>query len=693
MEIIRKKICLEPSRNRYYNNKPTTQTIAEKNATSSGIVSVNKTYYYENNIFYNDNLSFGGECVDLIIKNYGYKVNVKSKYSWATTLYLTEGATLRVPLMRCDINGNKITLSNGKKYININGVKTEYTDNGYFLLRYKNMMKYYHWVINTFIPSCSFYQICKGRFKTTALTFNTKIESTSKTSYFFSDYNIGIYAELPDITLVQDKTNTVICVTSLKDEITKRFGTLELMGDFIIFCNYYFNHGFFSEKNRMGVETNVLVRAMNAVPCVLSYIPPFITVPVVLTQDTLDIGVNTPVVETWIPKKKYYLGDVVYYNGETYLLNICDKFEFSCIDSRFDNVINMSATTDKNKIAKNDYSKNYIIMDWKGLTSLYKFCYFDGVGSKAKTNVYVFSTGTVGSWRLILPYHTGVFNTDTKITSFSENYWKKIEHECFNTSNTSNGVAYTSVVESRLSDYRRPKSSVDDNGGVLPFIVHYDNGKPTTDTELEFMVGVTNEVKNDDLSISRDGIEKISIYQDEKLVNEFKIENEIILKSKFPNITGNIIEFVYYGNRRGFYLSNKFYPIASGITYSEKYYYSADTVKDVTIDGNKIASIDFININFTYSLLNSGENDDVKTITDNPIYSTATIDKNDIEKGTTNFAPTYKEESLLGVTNINETIDARVSRGISAAFERHHILGEIKTMQDLENFRNNYFEI
>jgi hypothetical protein len=38
-------------------------------------------------------------------------------------------------------------------------------------------------------------------------------------------------------------------------------------------------------------------------------------------------------------------------------------------------------------------------------------------------------------------------------------------------------------------------------------------------------------------------------------------------------------------------------------------------------------------------------------------------------------------------------IDAHIERGKAGALEKHQILGEIKTFADLENYRNNFFQI
>ena len=53
----------------------------------------------------------------------------------------------------------------------------------------------------------------------------------------------------------------------------------------------------------------------------------------------------------------------------------------------------------------------------------------------------------------------------------------------------------------------------------------------------------------------------------------------------------------------------------------------------------------------------------------------------------------FKNELLNGVQDYVGDIDVRMDRGMAASFERHNALGEINTMQDLEHYRNNFFDI
>ena len=53
----------------------------------------------------------------------------------------------------------------------------------------------------------------------------------------------------------------------------------------------------------------------------------------------------------------------------------------------------------------------------------------------------------------------------------------------------------------------------------------------------------------------------------------------------------------------------------------------------------------------------------------------------------------FKWDVTNDIEEVNMTIDLNVERGISAAFERHHILFEINSIADLENYRNNMFKL
>jgi hypothetical protein len=169
----------------------------------------------------------------------------------------------------------------------------------------------------------------------------------------------------------------------------------------------------------------------------------------------------------------------------------------------------------------------------------------------------------------------------------------------------------------------------------------------------------------------------------------FNNEDEIILNTQIPS-EGEVIRFTYYSGRK---VDKNGKVVEEGLIYNESYWFTHDTVSGIVIDDLTGATFDFININDTNSLLNVEGNDDIDLLTNNPIYSNIEVSSNDVKHDDVSYAHIYKDEALLGVIDINNEIDANISRGTSAALERHNILGEIKTIQDMENYRNNYFEI
>ena len=57
-------------------------------------------------------------------------------------------------------------------------------------------------------------------------------------------------------------------------------------------------------------------------------------------------------------------------------------------------------------------------------------------------------------------------------------------------------------------------------------------------------------------------------------------------------------------------------------------------------------------------------------------------------------APTFKQEHMLGISSLeNIDSDIYIERGINAAFEKHLKLGEITSMEALEQYSNGYFKI
>ena len=105
-----------------------------------------------------------------------------------------------------------------------------------------------------------------------------------------------------------------------------------------------------------------------------------------------------------------------------------------------------------------------------------------------------------------------------------------------------------------------------------------------------------------------------------------------------------------------------------------------------------LSEYNFIDIDFDseiYEVTSTDiENLKKNTILSSIEYSLKSITEDDFQKDYV-----IKDEYTIGLEDVIEEIDIDIERGISSSFERHHILCEIKSLGDLENYRNNLFKI
>lgn len=697
METIRKKINLEPTKNRYINKQ-----VNDKNDDSKNNY-LNKSYYYSNNTLMTDGFSWGGNCVDLLIPYRGSLITLfsinRNIYNWCTYLYNLNCDTckLRIPMMLCDKNCQKIYKEDGKTFFNINNVELEYNEKEhgklYIFIRYKNLLEYYNWIIKKFIPSCTFYRVCKRGYLKEKQEFDDRIENLNKfgINNFLSNYNVTMVNSLPSLT--EAKINSVYCQTNLYDEFIDKFDTLSVAGAFVRFCNYYFNKGINGDLSSM------------------KYCTPYITVPLTLTQDAVEIGEYSDTIEQWVPKKKYYLGDIVYYNGETYILNCGENYDETIVSGeKFDFSGKEYRILQKNEKPKQDvgiYYNEKLKYNSNGKIDFKTF--FNAINP-----ITIIEYNDTNEYGIIQPYHTGVYDKLSKTIKFdTTTYWKRIGNQDYINQKIISGVEYDyrGVVESHLNNYKKKRVSVSDDGKMLPFIIEYQSSTYSLvdgvkilkddiehDTSLPFKIGEVSVEENVDGTKTIDEITCIGFYKtntrtEDDVVEEFKTTGDIIKYSDIENIN----DAPYIGFK---YVSGKIIDkdgvkiIEPGLSYEERYSYNKSKMENVEIDGKGGLTFKYIDIKFNQSEIVMESNKDITFLSDNPLYANVVVDKDMIKSSDTfNYAPIYKDESLLGVLNVNSDINIEMSRGISAAFERHQILGEIKTFQDLQNFRNNYFEI
>jgi hypothetical protein len=222
---------------------------------------------------------------------------------------------------------------------------------------------------------------------------------------------------------------------------------------------------------------------------------------------------------------------------------------------------------------------------------------------------------------------------------------------------------------SQLKSFRTTRKCYTDNGQMLDGMLPYKEG--TTEliknnngyVELlpPFLVGVPFSVTTDDNGDK---------YGD--VLYEITEEEGNVIRFKYA-IGGKL-------NRDGSYTINT----NDGIHYNEAYLYSWQEVRD-EIDGNPVK--------MKYRLINFSLNvDNGSTF---PILSKVRYKAQDVWNNDAAITvPTFRKDYLIGMMEYpTEDVDVVIDRGLSHAFEKHLMLTETNTFNDLKNYKNNYFNL
>ena len=145
--------------------------------------------------------------------------------------------------------------------------------------------------------------------------------------------------------------------------------------------------------------------------------------------------------------------------------------------------------------------------------------------------------------------------------------------------------------------------------------------------------------------------------------------------------------------------------------------YEYDLKEGDVVLGEITEDLTYKNVGNIY--VKKGSNDEVtylRVLSDytafNIMYDKGQVIENDVEKNEKNNILSYitfnagqtiedafekdyvfKNENFIGLEEVIKDINIDIERGTSAAFERLHILSEVKSFSDLENYRNNYFKL
>ena len=368
-----------------------------------------------------------------------------------------------------------------------------------------------------------------------------------------------------------------------------------------------------------------------------------------LTSTYQDFGIISPYVPIWIPGKRYFVGDKVQYDGELYI----------CLKEN-------NGMWDENTLA--------IIFDYNN---------FEKCGVTEFNKV-----------QYDLPY-TVKGTTDSKLTDLR----RFVTY--YNDDNIAERPAngYDWLFYYRKGEVVNIKTVNNKLGNVVKLSDLGDTSINTDDLE-------SCEDK-DDLAAYGDVIDKITANPDEHTIT-FTYIMGVHLKSESEPI------FVYDDDNNKLIKWDKFVWDGNekiGIKYQETYNYEEGSDLDKLIKGE--FTLEGVNETFTFEKYISGEYNKQlptykfefitynnsfnynKTIAHQDVNIVSTL--TDFEANRNSFeeyteSDFYREDYFNGITyQPKKNIDVNIQRGSTSVFDKHIAFGEIKTLEDMELFKNSSF--
>ena len=368
-----------------------------------------------------------------------------------------------------------------------------------------------------------------------------------------------------------------------------------------------------------------------------------------LTSTYQDFGIISPYVPIWIPGKRYFVGDKVQYDGELYkcIMENNGKWDEDTLTIIFDSAnFEKCGVTEFNKV---QYDLPYTIngtTDSK-LTDLRRFItyYNDDNVAERPANGY--------DWLF---------------------YYRKGEVVNIKTVNNKLGnvVKLSDLENTNINSDDLESCEDKDDLAAYGDVIYDITANPDEHTiTFTYIMGVHLK-SNDDRTI---------VYDDD--------DNKLIKWDKF----------VWDENEK------------IGIKYQETYNYEEESDLDKLIKGE--FTIEGVNQTFTFDEYIDGVYDKKiptykfefitynnsfnynKTIAHQDVNIVSTLTdfetyRNDFEEYTQ--SDFYREDYFNGITyQPKKNIDVNIQRGSTSVFDKHIAFGEIKTLEDMEVFKNNSF--
>lgn len=426
----------------------------------------------------------------------------------------------------------------------------------------------------------------------------------------------------------------------------------------------------------------------------------YINMNLLLTTDIDDMGIGLIYSEEWVPGKKYHVGNIVLHNEESWILyegsggtsfTICNMNNQNQFDEGFDYYGNYNGKIDEIEFDSNENAHwrrnvtnniNYLSEECK-----YKFYKKNDVPNVYLLPINSYYVKDNDSYDELLASTidnveiTGM--TNSKLTSLRR--IKRLVDESGQESapNNESNVDWCCLYEKGI--VLNVQTWVDDNGNI----VYYDNWEDMT---IHNIISPDNDVNTalytNNLVAFGDILENIAFGDNNTLVFSYCIGVHLI---------GNGINSLTSTTDPTKYRFNNFTvdPNHKGIQYTESYFYDPTTFDyDITKAPSENLDNGVQKKGIFYTVGS-------KSLVQSNLGNSGAILNNILTDFTTKrtepdyiYSKEYRTDDLIGVT-FNPIVDAKivVDRGLNASFERHLKLGEVKTLDDLMNYGNNFFNV
>lgn len=231
--------------------------------------------------------------------------------------------------------------------------------------------------------------------------------------------------------------------------------------------------------------------------------------------------------------------------------------------------------------------------------------------------------------------------------------------------NWSSITDYSAFTESKLATLTRQKREYDSEGNILPYVV-VEGGKELPYTiELPYKIGVPCNARYADETVFCDILTAISYYDADTLEEITEARGKNAYDGTMPE--NGIIEFKYYVGAKVDTSGT-----SGGVMYLERREYHVEDGEYIVVGNETIDKPDDYEDGVQYAII---------TIKD--------VGLEQYDDG-----HLIANEAFIGVNDSRQSLqEVYVDRGTSASYEAFNVLGESNTIEDIENYRDDWFRI